>query len=116
MSRPPENVACRAEALGKGGRRPKLTPEEKLATHRFHQRRHFRQRARQRFGIELSDADLATIVWRIKQDKPGVVFLALQRRASAWRVKWRKKAMVVIYDHRTESVVTCYRFKKWKWE
>jgi hypothetical protein len=44
------------------------------------------------------------------------VFLALRRRSSAWRIRWRKTTMVVIYDHRTEQLVTAFPFKKWKWE
>lgn len=96
--------------------RQKETPEERRATHALHQRRHFKLRALQRFGLELTDVDVATIVWRIRQDKPGVIFLALRGKASAWRVRWRKRTMVVIFNHTTEQLVTCYEYKKWKWE
>ncbi|MBI5770863.1 MAG: hypothetical protein HZA93_24005 [Verrucomicrobia bacterium] len=89
------------------------------ATHAMNQRWHFKKRVRQRFGLTLTDEDVATLVWRIKEDKPGVVFLAVRQRSSAWRVVWKKGrhvTMVVIYDHRTEQLVTAYPFKKWKWE
>ena len=95
---------------------PTCTPEDRLAQHRANQRRHFQKRLRQRFGLEVTDRDVASIVSRIKLDKPGVVFLALQRRSSAWRLKWRHQTLVVIYDHHTEQLVTAFPFKRWKWQ
>ena len=90
--------------------------EERLLIHQGNQRWHFKKRMRQRFGLEIFDNDIDAIVERIKEDKPGVVFLALRRRSSAWRVRYRKRTIVVIYDHRTEQLVTAFRFQKWQWE
>lgn len=95
--------------------RRQISPEEKLARHRANQRWHFRKRVWQRFGLEVTDHDIDGMIRRIKEDKPGVVFLALRRRSSAWRLRWRKRTLVVIYSHHTEELVTAYPFKKWKW-
>ncbi|WP_414664895.1 hypothetical protein [Horticoccus sp. 23ND18S-11] len=96
------------------GRR--LNAEERLLFHQGNQRWHFKKRVRQRFGLEILDHDIDWMVQRIKEDKPGVLFLALRRRSSAWRLRWRKQTMVVIYDHRTEQLVTAFQYKRWKWE
>ena len=95
----------------------KLPAEQRLALHRANQEWHFKKRVRQRFGLTLSDRDVEHILWRIREDKPGVVFLAVgDDGRSAWRVKWRKVCMVVIFDHKTERLVTALPFKRWKWE
>lgn len=96
--------------------RRRYTAEERLRLHQGNQRYHFRKRVRQRFRLEICDHDIDDMVRRIKEDKPGVVFLGLSRRSSAWRLRWRKRTLVVIYDHRTEQLVTAFPFKKWKWE
>lgn len=94
-----------------------FTPADRFALYQANLAWHFKKRVRQRFGLELSDDDLADIVWRIQQDKPGVIFLATREDGrSAWRVKWRNVTMVVIFDHRAERLVTAYSYKKWKWE
>lgn len=92
------------------------TAEDRLNTHIANQRWHFQKRVRKRFGLELREPDIDEMIERIRDDKPGVVFLALRRRSSAWRLRWRHQTMVVIYDHTTEQLVTAYRFKRWKWE
>lgn len=89
--------------------------ELRRAAHIANQRWHFKKRARQRLGLELLDDDCEEILDRIKRDKPGVIYLAVRRGASAWRVRWRKKFMVVLFDHRTGQLVTCYKWQKWRW-
>lgn len=91
-------------------------PPADLARHRHNQLWHFKKRVRQRFRRELSDDDCADLLHRIKEDKPGVVFLQTNAdRRSVWRVKWRGLVMVVVYDHRTECLVTAYKYKAWRW-
>lgn len=97
---------------------PRLRPTaaERRATHAANQRWHFKKRLRQRFGLEVTDAEVATLAWRIRENKPGVLFLALRRRASAWRVRWLGRTLVVFFDHATEQLVTAYSYKAWKWK
>lgn len=96
--------------------RRRLTSEQ-LALYRANQIWHFKKRVRQRFRRELTDADCAAILHRITEDKPGVLFLQVNRNGtSVWRVKWRRLLMVVVYDHRTESLVTAYKYNRWRWK
>lgn len=91
------------------------TAAERRATHAANQRWHFKKRLRQRFGLAVDDVAVATLAWRIRENKPGVLFLALRRRSSAWRVKWQGHTLVVLYDHTTDQLVTAYSYKPWKW-
>ena len=96
--------------------RRRTTPEQ-LARHRANQVWHFKKRVRQRFKRELTDDEIADILRRIKEDKPGVIFLQLNRNGtSVWRIKWRGLLMVVVYDHRTESLVTAYKYNRRRWK
>lgn len=95
---------------------PRLTrAEQRRELHRANQLWHFKKRARQRLGFTFTDDDCAAILHKIKEDKPGVIYLATRHGSSLWRVRWRKKFMVVAYDHRTQSLVTAYKYQPWKW-
>jgi len=89
--------------------------ETRLQILREKQRRHFLVRARQRFGLELTDVHCAEILARIERDKPGVLFLGILGWTSAWRVRWRKTTMVVLFDHHTNQLATCFKYKAWRW-
>jgi hypothetical protein len=74
---------------------------------------HFVQRARQRLRLEITAEDQAAIIERIKADKPGVVFLGHGRfERTLWRVKYRRRYLVIVYAHVTDSIITTWRWKK----
>ena len=84
--------------------------------HRQNQEHHFKKRARQRLRLDISHEDYAEIAERIRQDKPGVVFLRHGRQGSTlWRVKWHGVYAVVVFDHRSDRIVTTWRYKRKPW-
>lgn len=71
------------------------------------QRRHARQRARERFGLELDEHQLRAVVNRIQRGESR--FLEKQsNRVSLHQVEYMGAEMVVVYDRRRKNVVTVW--------
>lgn len=69
------------------------------------ERMHARQRAKERFGVNLKNKDLATLVTMIQ--KGNAEFLRRQsKRVTIWRVRYAEKTMVVVYDTLRHMIVT----------
>lgn len=83
-----------------------------LEQHQANQEHHFRKRARRRLRLEVSQKDYAQLVAKIKENKPGVVFLRHGRPGSTvWRIRWRHRYIVAVFDHKTDRIVTTWRWK-----
>lgn len=88
----------------------------RIDRHRTNQEHHFKKRARQRFHLVVSEADYAEITRHIKEDKPGVIFLNYGfGKRTLWRVRWRKRYIVVVFDHRTDRIVTAMKWRRRPW-
>ena len=69
------------------------------------ERMHARQRAKERFGVNLKNKDLATLVTMIQ--KGNAEFLRRQsKRVTIWRVRYAEKTMLVVYDTLRHMIVT----------
>ncbi|HTJ78530.1 MAG TPA: hypothetical protein VL357_06000 [Rariglobus sp.] len=88
----------------------------RIDCHQANQEYHFKKRARQRFRLIVSEADYAEITLHIKEDKPGVIFLGYgYRHRTKWRVRWRKRYIVVVFDHHTDRIVTAMKYRRRRW-
>jgi hypothetical protein len=70
---------------------------------------HFRQRAKERFGLKISSVQYLYLITKVTENLPGTKFI--EHTPVPGRTMWRIRAggvlMRVIFDHRTERLVTC---------
>lgn len=72
------------------------------------QEAHFIKRARQRFGLRISPERYRFLILKVKENYPGTKFVGHQPpHRTVWRIRAGGYVMRVVYDHRTDRLVTC---------
>lgn len=71
------------------------------------QMRHARNRALERYGIDLSGQDYEEIIKLIQDDKrPAKVLFKESNRLTHFEVRWRGHKLKVVYDKQRKSIAT----------
>lgn len=78
------------------------------------QRKHAKRRARQRFGIILTQNDEAIIKQKI-QNCEAIFIYKQSNRVSHFGIKFQGKDMIVIYDKIHKTIVTFLYPEKYDW-
>lgn len=77
----------------------------KLKAH--NNRLHATRRAKERYGIDLSDADLAAIEEQVRSNAARPIGVSrTHEERTRYVVTWQDRIMLVIFDHRTDSLIT----------
>ncbi len=77
-------------------------------SHARAQEAHFIRRARQRFGLKITPERYAFLIRKVKENYPGTKFLGHQPPdRTLWMIRAGGYAMRVVFDHRTDRLVTC---------
>lgn len=72
---------------------------------------HFCRRAKQRFGIKLTPERYRHLIRKVQDNLPGTKFLYHQPPdRTVWRIRAGGQPIRVVYDHRTDRLVTCLPF------
>lgn len=75
----------------------------KLKAH--NNRLHATRRAKERYGIDLSDADLAAIEEQVRSNAARPIGVSrTHEERTRYVVTWQDRIMLVIFDHRTDSL------------
>ena len=71
------------------------------------QRIHTKQRAKERYNVQLTCKDIQTIVSKIKTSHKDTTFLKKQsNRVSLWKVIFKDQIFRVVYDKHRKNIVT----------
>lgn len=74
-------------------------------TKKLNQRKHFKRRMFERYGVEINRKDIETIVKSI-QNREAKFLSRTSNRVTLWEVDYQGLAIPVVYDSQRKTVVT----------
>jgi hypothetical protein len=77
------------------------------------QQAHFKKRAYERLGYELTNKEVTAIRHQVR-DKTAILLSRPSFKLSIWRVSIKARPMIVVFDAETEELVTMLNYTTWQ--
>ena len=78
-----------------------------LTTNKSKKPKHINRRFKERFGYDITKAEIRDIIQDIKQGKSEFMHSSTEW-ADQYRVTWYGKKLIAIYDHKANKLLTVY--------